>query len=548
MSRRKNNNEPNTRQLLLFCYLLGGMLFVAVVPTSFKASAGILPGVSTWEEFGLPACGNQYENAPCYSGNWSWWCAASPKPWEYNHHGVWNDDNSDCEPESRGFELVISKPPLRCPPGFTSATSSVFCEFDGTPSPDKGSGTPETCAGNPINLGMRSKYQREIDIAAVGKGFPAFARHYNSDIRRAYSGMLPRSAHDDHWRHTFERFILVKEAMDDASAVVHRQDGKALYFTNSGNGWIGDPDIFDELEEITDAQGTRIGWKYKLANRSVEQYDAGGKLVSIENPNGERITLTYVDDRLSQAANGKDYSMMFNYSASGQLESVQDSGETAVNYSYDTVSDGSPRLISANYASGASRLYHYESDRVPTTRQGDAPEHELTGITDERGVRFATWKYDSIGRPISSEHAGGADKTTLAYKSGGSVVVTNALSKETTYQFQVIQGIPRVTSVEGHPTTFCEGSNKFYSYTAEGWLAEKVDRKDVKTIYEYDSEGREISRTEAIGSTEERTITTEWHPTLNLPVNVTEPGKETIYSYDNQGQLLSRSVNELPTN
>jgi YD repeat-containing protein len=82
-----------------------------------------------------------------------------------------------------------------------------------------------------------------------------------------------------------------------------------------------------------------------------------------------------------------------------------------------------------------------------------------TGITDERGVRYATWTYDTQGRTISSQHAGGADNTSLVFNPDGSIHVTNALEKQTTYSFTMLNNVPRVTMGEGHPTASCAGAN-----------------------------------------------------------------------------------------
>ncbi len=57
-----------------------------------------------------------------------------------------------------------------------------------------------------------------------------------------------------------------------------------------------------------------------------------------------------------------------------------------------------------------------------------------------------------------------------------------------------------------------------------------------------DSRGRELSRTEAAGTPQARTIATTWHPEFNKPSVVSEPGRQTAYSYDAQGRLLSTTV------
>ncbi|EPM94375.1 YD repeat-containing protein [Pseudomonas syringae pv. actinidiae ICMP 18804] len=164
----------------------------------------------------------------------------------------------------------------------------------------------------------------------------------------------------------------------------------------------------------------------------------------------------------------------------------------------------------------------------------------LTGITDERGIRFATWSYDDSGRAISSQHSGGAGLTQIAYNADGSSSVTNELGKTTVYRYQQIEGVKRIIAVEGEPTPNCPASNSFYTYNDRGLVLTKTDAKGLVTTYAYNDRGLEISRTEASGTTLARTTTTEWDPDRFLPTKVVEPNRVTVYSYDNQGRELSR--------
>jgi YD repeat-containing protein len=59
------------------------------------------------------------------------------------------------------------------------------------------------------------------------------------------------------------------------------------------------------------------------------------------------------------------------------------------------------------------------------------------------------------------------------------------------------------------------------------------------TEYQYDDQNREISRTEAAGAPEARTVTTEYHYKLNQPVKIIEPDLITEMTYDAAGHLLS---------
>jgi YD repeat-containing protein len=74
---------------------------------------------------------------------------------------------------------------------------------------------------------------------------------------------------------------------------------------------------------------------------------------------------------------------------------------------------------------------------------------------------------------------------------------------------------------------------------SNGQLTSKTDNKGNRTTYIYNSRGLETSRTEAAGTPQARTITTDWHPTLFLPVTVTEPTRITTYTYDACSGLLN---------
>ena len=146
---------------------------------------------------------------------------------------------------------------------------------------------------------------------------------------------------------------------------------------------------------------------------------------------------------------------------------------------------------------------------------------------------------------ISSEHAGGVEKTLLAFNADGSTTVTNALNKKTIYRFADIAGARRVVKVEGQPTTNCVGANQEYAYTQQGWLESKTDWKGVKTTYLYNTIGQETARTEASGTNEAKVISTEWHPTLYLKTKIKEPTKETVFRYDAEGRLLNQTTTSL---
>jgi hypothetical protein len=57
-----------------------------------------------------------------------------------------------------------------------------------------------------------------------------------------------------------------------------------------------------------------------------------------------------------------------------------------------------------------------------------------------------------------------------------------------------------------------------------------------------DWEVTELSRTEASGTLQARSITTQWHADFNLPIKISEPARETVMAYDVNGRLLSSEI------
>ncbi|OZG75214.1 hypothetical protein BTA51_02180 [Hahella sp. CCB-MM4] len=218
----------------------------------------------------------------------------------------------------------------------------------------------------------------------------------------------------------------------------------------------------------------------------------------------------------------------------GNVIEVVTPANVTINYEYTN-----GNLISLSSSAGISKQYHYEDDRFP---------HALTGITDENSVRFATWRYDEQGRAISSEHAGGMEKVTLAFNADESTTVTNELGKETTYHFASLYGQNKPTKVEGHASANCIGANSFYTYDSKGYKDLVTDWDGNVTDYDLDDRGLEIRRVEAKGTPEERIIETEWHANFRLPIKITEPDRITEFSYDDSGRLHTKTVKPVVIN
>ena len=458
-------------------------------------------------------------------GSDTFWWAVRVSDTQYNCYRTCrsNELGGGC-PNNRNTKVIAYRLGNSCPTGEIYDHQAGFClkwdkedcfGINNECLSSSGKGAPNSCpspyAGNPINYSVGNKFQAEVDYSPVGGSVLSFARSYNSL--------------DGLWRHNFSTYL--RFAGTEYASLV-RDDGRESFFTIGGTTITP---TSSDLGVLTKAGTT--GWQYVSVDNEQFSFDTAGKLTHWSNTQGRSYQLTYSGSEITVTDNLGN-SLTLAEDADRQPLALTAPGIQII-YGYNA----NRRLTSVTRTIGGQttqRQLHYEVPGKPDL---------LTGITDERGVRYASWAYDDQGRAISSEHAGGADRVTLVYNANGSTTVTNELGKKVTYRFQVIQGVKRIVAIEGEPSPNCPSSNSTFTYDDRGLLKAKTDSKGYITTYSYNDRGLEISRTEASSTAQARTITTEWHPTLFLPEAVTEPGRITHYQYDNQGRQLSQAIESL---
>jgi YD repeat-containing protein len=372
-----------------------------------------------------------------------------------------------------------------------------------------GKGDPGTCPSplkhDPINTSNGNSIQTEVDYPSSNLSTLNFTRVYNSL--------------DGLWRHNHSTYLRITSF---ATALV-MADGRESFFTISGSTLTASP---TELGRLTKTADT---WLYTAKNNDTYSFDATGRLTRWTNAAGAEHLLSYVNgtvtvtDKLGQT-------LSFTEDAQHQPLTLTTSWLT-IQYEYNA-SQRLSKLTRTRDGQTETRQFHYEKPNKPNL---------LTGITDERGVRFTTWTFDDQDRATSSEHAGGVEHGDVVYNADGSSTVINEFGKKSIYRFVTIDGVKRVSAIEGEALGSCPMSNSTFTYDARGLLKTKTDNKGFVTTYDYNERGLEVSRTEASGTPQARTTTTTWHTTLNLPLTVTEPGRVTTYTYDAQGRQLSQT-------
>jgi YD repeat-containing protein len=382
---------------------------------------------------------------------------------------------------------------------------------------------------NPIHTASGNKYQREVDFNGISDGTLKLDRHYNSLF--TFPGSF-----GSNWRGKYDRALLRE---NNKSVILIRHDGKLLKlpYNRKNNRYE-----LHESELNYSVTSENNGWLLRLPGDVTEQYDASGRLLTISNKQfTEKIVYAQEQPAISmlsgisridriEDSNGR--SLVFSYDSGGFVSEVLSPDGSNIRYEYKKQLL-SKVIYSSSEGESVSREYVYDNPNHPNS---------LTGIIDERGVRYATWRYDEQGRAISSEHANGADRTQLNYNDDGTTTVVNPLGKQTTYHFETFHGVRQVVQIEGHPTSTCDGVSRLYRYNDDGFLASKTDWKGNTINYTRDRKGRELSRIEAVGTPRERTVTTVWHANLDRPVSVSEPGKVINYRYDEHGNLIERTM------
>ena len=332
--------------------------------------------------------------------------------------------------------------------------------------------------------------------------------------------------------------------------ILKRKDGREIYLekiaptaTNLENQWFISK---DENLKLTQQNGL---WRIDQLKTGIkEYYDQTGKLIKIIYPSGQYVNLSYgtvqldsttlLTDMLTQVTDHYGRSLKFNYNAQGLISSVILPNNKNITYQYDAQN----RLVSVKRPSYGTKTYHYSEN---STVAPSGNPNLLTGITDEIGKRYANYAYDTANRGILTEHADGAQKYTLQHNNSSTTVI-DPNGATWLYNKVSVLGTTRVSS------SYNSAVQVQNSYDQSGNITQKVE-KGLTTKYTYDlSRNLEISRTEAVGTAQERKIETTWHTEFPKPIEIKElAGGQTLrvasYSYDAQGNALSKTITDPQT-
>jgi RHS repeat-associated protein len=443
----------------------------------------------------------------------------------------------------------------------------------------------DSCTGNPIYPSTGQKLQVETDYS----GLPGltFDRTYRSNL--GHFASVTTSTFTDYslpygntmWNCLPSYFIIsgtpdrviphcfLYLTVEQPNYQLFTPDGRHLRFSGPSSSVTQSADVNERVTQVNGSGG--IEWHVKREDDSTEIYDAAGALKQTILRNGQVFSYTYSDvttpvsiaprpGLLLTKTNAFGHTLSWKYDSSSRMVEMQDPAGGIYQYGYDTFGN----MTQVTYPDGSTRSYAYNESA--NTAGANLPQ-ALTGITDENGIRFATYKFDSRGRGTSTEHAGGVNKYTLSYANtspGATATVVDPLGTSRSFQFQALLTHMKDKS-SSQPSASGSGNvSRTYTYDVNGNLTSKVEYGGTRTCYTYDlTRNLESVRLEGLApgqscpanlanytptaGTAQRKTLTAWHGSFRLPTSISRADRTTAFTYDSNGNQLTRTESDTVT-
>ncbi len=369
--------------------------------------------------------------------------------------------------------------------------------------------------GQPVDTENGNMFDTTTDFAIPARGFSLlFARTYNADAAST-NGPLGYG-----WVDSLGASIKATEG----GAVVTEENGAQVTFAKKGTEYVPPPRDLATLVHNTDSTWTLIRHAKEILT-----FNSAGQITAVSDLNGEGLTYSYTEGRVSAIKDSADRELTLAYSGS-HLVRVTDPNVTparVVEFVYDEAGDLTDVIDvgggHTQYAyDGAHRMLTMKSPKCLTTP-------ECAGLRNT---------YDSEGRVVAQTDALNR-VTTFRYEgepnsaSGGATTVTSPAGNTTVYTYQY--GV-KISETDGAGTP--QGATTKYSYNAATLEPELItDPRGNSTTMTYDAQGNLLTTTDPL-----KRKTTYTYNNLDEPLTIEDPtGVTETLTYDSRGNITSRS-------
>jgi RHS repeat-associated protein len=302
----------------------------------------------------------------------------------------------------------------------------------------------------------------------------------------------------------------VSAITDTAGNVAIQTGDRRRIFTKETDG---------TYQGITDDLGilTKLGEAYQIKefDGTVQSFLTNGKLDFIQDTNGNKITLGYTNNRLTELSYSNGDNVTFKYNAQGRVNEVVDIYGQSTNYTYDATGE---RLLSVSDASGTVS-YTYETE--------GAKANAIKSIIYPDGTQ-SLFEYDDLGRVTKESLNGGEQILKYSYDSTGGVSVTDANNKTSQVLLNDRGQVAQTKDALGRVSRF--------SYDSKGNLTQVFAPDGSNANFTYDSKGNLLTSSDALG----RTVKFAYDSRYDQIAKVKDQNGNAIeYTYDSRGNLDS---------
>jgi YD repeat-containing protein len=295
-----------------------------------------------------------------------------------------------------------------------------------------------------------------------------------------------------------------------------------------------------QVSAQTNGRGGQNQWLYggdhtividPLGYRTTYDYDKRGRLLSIQDPLGNRRSATYdAADHQVTRTNGLDQDTTFAYDTWGRLTTTTDPLGYSTTWGYDAT--GNPTSYTDKRGKTWSFTYdvHHNLKSI-TNPLGDRTDYtyngsgQLTRAENDAGI-YATYGYDTRGNLTRITNALGGSQWGYDIV-GRPTSFTDGVGNTTNFSYDALDNLMQITDPLGNATD--------YAYDANGSMIGITDANSHTTTYAYDAQFNLAGVTDPLGG-----VTSYDYDANNRLVRVTDANShETTYGYDPAGRLIT---------
>ncbi len=332
---------------------------------------------------------------------------------------------------------------------------------------------------DPVDLGTGQFVRHETDFTLAARLPIAIERGYQEG-RKSSAGPFGKG--------TFFNFEKQAQPTESGLVITYAQgNGRIDLLTRQPDGTFQSTSIasLQDLVLTPNADGSK---KIRRKDGSIERYNTTGRLIGLEDRNGNTITIERgVNDQIIRIVDASGIrALTFQYDANDRIQQITDPINRTVQYAYT----GAGYLDTVTDPAGGITRYTYDANG------------SLLTIVDPRNILYLTNEYDTAGRVIRQTLADGG-VYLLDYQTFGTTIVgttvTDPRGKTTTSRFNaqgytanttdgVGQPVRKTLNQSNQPTEIRDAQNRVTknTYDAAGNVTSTLDPQGNPTLFEYE--------------------------------------------------------------